>query len=267
MQTLLETPDIETSSEDYARRFAGAAGRYLLDAQRRAVLAVLPVLPGAAVLDVGGGHGQLIPMLTELGFKLTLFGSDPSCWARIEELGLVGSARLVTGDLLKLPFKDRSFDIVTAVRLVSHLERWQQALKEFCRVARSTVVIDYPSTRSLNVLTPLLFGVKKRIEGNTRRYTSFSRADLESVFSEAGFEVKAESKELFLPFVMHRMTKGKLRLLESIAVKCGLTARFGSPVVVRADREERVDRSGVCVQSEALAEGYHDRSRGPFADA
>ena len=38
---LRETPDIETASEAYAQRFAGAAGRYLLGEQDAAIRAVL----------------------------------------------------------------------------------------------------------------------------------------------------------------------------------------------------------------------------------
>ncbi len=55
-----ETPDIETASDSYAQRFAGAAGRYLLAEQDAAIRAVLADWRGGTVLDVGGGHGQLV---------------------------------------------------------------------------------------------------------------------------------------------------------------------------------------------------------------
>ena len=56
-----ETADIETSNDDYATRFCGKVGAWMLGMQERGVLKLLAaaVPRGAAVLDVGGGHGQL----------------------------------------------------------------------------------------------------------------------------------------------------------------------------------------------------------------
>lgn len=54
----LETADIETSSEDYASRFAGAVGAWLLKTQEDATLRMLLPYPGATVLDVGGGQDR-----------------------------------------------------------------------------------------------------------------------------------------------------------------------------------------------------------------
>ena len=69
------------------------------------------------------------------------------------------------GRLYKLPVADRSFDLVIAVRLISHVPEWRRLIAELCRVARQAVVIDYPSKSGLNALTPLLFGMKKSVEG------------------------------------------------------------------------------------------------------
>jgi hypothetical protein len=42
-----ETPDVETASEAYARRFSGPIGAYLLDVQRDLVMRMLPAASGA----------------------------------------------------------------------------------------------------------------------------------------------------------------------------------------------------------------------------
>ena len=57
VNTQRETPDIETSSDDYARRFAGPAGQFFLKIQEKAFERVLQGRPICSVLDVGGGHG------------------------------------------------------------------------------------------------------------------------------------------------------------------------------------------------------------------
>ena len=62
------TPDVETASDGYARRFAGPVGTYFLARQAAAVARLLSDsdAPGRRALDVGGGHGQLTPLLLQL---------------------------------------------------------------------------------------------------------------------------------------------------------------------------------------------------------
>ena len=71
-----EHPDVETASELYAKRFSGATGKWFLEVQAaelRALLADMP--PGGRVLDVGGGHAQLIPVLLSEGYETVVLGS------------------------------------------------------------------------------------------------------------------------------------------------------------------------------------------------
>src|SRR5690606_22711484 len=69
-------PDIETSSADYASRFAGPAGRYLLEVQARSIEAALQGLTPGTALDVGGAHGQLVQLLERRGWQPTVHGTD-----------------------------------------------------------------------------------------------------------------------------------------------------------------------------------------------
>jgi ubiquinone/menaquinone biosynthesis C-methylase UbiE len=233
-----ETPDVETSSADYARRFAGPAGRYLLAVQARAVQAALAGLAPGSALDVGGGHGQLVAPLRARGWRVTVHGTDPVCESNLRELHGERDCEFVCGPLERLPFPDRSFDLVIAVRLLSHVEAWPALLAEMSRVARRAVVIDYPNKAGLNALTPLLFGLKKSLEGNTRTYASFARAELAREFSRHGLHVEREVKQFFLPMVVHRMGRGAapLRAAEALLRITGVTALAGSPVILRADR-------------------------------
>lgn len=230
--------DLETSSADYARRFAGPAGRYLLSVQAQCVARALRDLPPGRALDVGGGHGQLAGLLRDLGWAVTVHGTDPACERNLRQLHGQRDCEFLLGDLFHLPVPDRSFDLVIAVRLVSHVDDWQRLLAEMCRVASRAVVIDYPSSGGLNALTPLLFGLKKSLEGNTRTYTSFSRRSLQQVFAAQGFGAPRQVKQFFLPMVVHRIGKAAapLRLAERMFRATGLTAAAGSPVILRVDR-------------------------------
>lgn len=233
-----ETPDIETSSESYARRFSGRAGAYFLEIQDRALRSVLGDCTGRTIADIGGGHGQLTATLLECGGHVSVFGSDSVCFARLRAQFSRPDLSYVVGDLLRLPYADRSVDDVVSVRLISHIADWRSLIAEFCRIARRSVIIDYPSVVSLNVLTPLLFKLKKRIEGNTRTYTSFLERNLAREFGRHGFAVRARDKQFFLPMFLHRALDGAAvtRGVEDMCRMVQLNRLFGSPVILRADR-------------------------------
>src|SRR3954463_13431369 len=89
-----EDADIGTSSEDYARRFTGAVGRWFVETQTRITLELLRALPvGASILDVGGGHAQIAPPLIAAGYEVTIAGSDPICSARLKPWIVDGRCR------------------------------------------------------------------------------------------------------------------------------------------------------------------------------
>ncbi len=233
-----ETPDIETSSEDYARRFAGPVGAYMLQVQADALARVLSPSVGKHVLDVGGGHGQLTGQLLRGGYRVTVLASDERCRQRLTPFAAHPNFVFTTGNLLAMPFADRSFDCLISVRLISHIENRKRLFAEFCRVADRTVIIDYPSWYSLNALTPLLFGLKKLIEHNTRTYHSFSGRKLAAQFSFHGFEAVARSAQFFLPMFLHRWfgASALLQKLEQWAQLTRLTSLLGSPVILRLNR-------------------------------
>jgi len=194
---------------------------------------------GTTVLDVGGGHGQLTPFLADAGYDVTVAGSSDACFSRLIKR-YENRVKYVTSDLLNLPFADQSYDLIISVRLISHIQSWERLIREFCRVAKHSIIIDYPSTVGMNALTPLLFNLKKRIEKNTRTYTSFSRSELAREFHKHAFYITKTHAQFFLPMVVHRALGGPryLQLLEKVFAKVRLTQAFGSPILLRADRKQ-----------------------------
>jgi ubiquinone/menaquinone biosynthesis C-methylase UbiE len=142
--SLAEDADISTSSEDYARRFSGAVGGWFVETQARITLGVLGALPrGASILDVGGGHAQIAPALIEAGYEVTVVGSHPVCSARLEPWISTGRCRFEVADLRALRYPNASFDAVVCFRLLPHSVSWKGLIRELCRVARRSVVVDY----------------------------------------------------------------------------------------------------------------------------
>ncbi len=230
-----ETPDIETSSENYASRFRGPAGAYMLDVQQKSVLALLQdghPLEGRTVLDVGGGHAQLASPIADLGCAVTVVGSDESCAARLNG----DHVKFAIGNMLDLPFAERSFDTLVSVRLISHIEDWPRLVAELCRVADKSIIIDYPTWRSVNVLSLLTFPLKKAIEKNTRTYTTFWDGAIRRTFAQHGFRSVATRNQFVMPMALHRASKGALKPIEEGLRAAGVTRLIGNPVIIRFDR-------------------------------
>lgn len=235
------SPDVETSSEGYARRFSGEVGRFFLDVQNAAVLDLLAPWPGAKVLDVGGGHAQLAPALVERGFRVTVVGSEEICRERLDRALPPGSFEFRACDLLHLPYPDRSFDAVVSLRLLAHVEHWRELVAELCRVASRAVILDYSDSRSFNQLYGPLFSWKKAVEGNTRTFHTFKPGEVAAEAARHGFGRPAERRQFFLPMVVHRaMKSGRFsRTSERASAALGLTRWLGSPIVLGIERETR----------------------------
>jgi len=238
-----ETADIETSNDDYATRFSGAVGAWLLETQERGTLGLLRGrLPaGARLLDVGGGHAQLAAPLCRAGYDVTVLGSAPSCRKRLEPLlqEYPETCRFMTGNVIDLPFEDRSFDGVICFRLLTHCERWPQLAAELCRVAAGPVVVDYPTGQSLNAIAPALFAAKKKVEKNTRTWRLFRHAEVREAFAAAGFAESGRFGQFFLPMVLHRALRCRPLsvALEGGCRALGLTRLWGTPVILRLERQ------------------------------
>ncbi len=234
-----ETADIETSSEDYARRFSGAIGAWFLSVQEKATLRMLTRYPNASILDVGGGHGQLTGVLLQHGYRVTVLGSADVCKARIQKYIDGVHCSFKVGNILNLPYGDQSFDVVISYRLLPHVKKWEEFISELTRVAKECIIVDYPSVQSINFMAPLLFKVKKHIEVNTRPYTSFRESELRGLFKMHRFVRADRYPEFFVPMVLHRLGKQPLAssVIEKICRLLGITYFFGSPVILRLVRE------------------------------
>ena len=233
-----DMPDIETASEDYARRFAGPVGEYFLGFQAAIVLKMLEPIPNPAILEVGGGHAQLAVPLVQKGYQLTVTGSHVVCRRRLARPVPPGSFLFQTARVHCLPFADQSFDVVMAFRLLTHVEDWQRLLAEICRVAKGTIILDYPDSRSVNYFSEFLFGTKKAIEGNTRPFRLFRRREIVDALRAQGFGHAVLRPQFVFPMVAHRMM-GSLRFTKCIEMICGLAGLrrlVGSPVILKATR-------------------------------
>lgn len=233
-----ETPDIQTSTDQYAHRFDGPVGRWLLDVQWRAVHTLLRECPGNHVLELGGGHAQITGRLLDHGYHVSVLGSCTSCAHRLKPFLQNQHCVFQAGDLLNLPYEDQSFDVVIALRVMAHLNDWCRLLAEATRVARHTIIIEFPTPQSVNVIQKLLFPLKSAIEGQTRTFRCFTDGMIINACRPLGYEPTGRQRQFFFPMALHRAMKMPRlsRSLESSSQALGLTHALGSPVVLRLSR-------------------------------
>jgi SAM-dependent methyltransferase len=130
------------------------------------------------ILDVGCGTGANLEMLARFG-EAEGMDVSPDALAFCRERGLE-NVRL--GAAERLPYEDGSFDLVTALDVVEHLDDDMAGLREMHRVLK-------PGGRAMLFVPAFMFlwGVQDDISHHRRRYTL---AGLRRTVREAGFEVE-----------------------------------------------------------------------------
>jgi 2-polyprenyl-3-methyl-5-hydroxy-6-metoxy-1,4-benzoquinol methylase len=211
----------------------------MLARQRRITLELLAPIARGRVLDVGGGHGQLAWPLHEAGWDVTVLGSAPRCRERLLPQIEAGQVHFVCGDLLHAPWRDGAFDVVVAYRMLAHVRDWRALITELARLARRAVLVDYPPLCSVNLAARLMFALKRRVEGDTREFAIFRDRQVRQAFQEAGLRVTARQGQFVWPMALHRAlgAPSLSRLLERSTERIGLTARFGAPAILKAERD------------------------------
>ena len=94
------------------------------------------------LVDVGCGNGYLLKQLKERYPKLKLTGFDIK---NTDDNAAVYD--YVKDNIEKMPFADKSFDVVTCSHVVEHLPKLEQCMAELVRIARKQVFIVTPCQR------------------------------------------------------------------------------------------------------------------------
>lgn len=233
------SPDIHSSSDEYAKRFSGEFGKFALGVQGECTLKILKKHNDIkTILDVGGGHGQLMPYIVNRGYDITIYGSNECCKKRVQSYIDKNECKFQVGSLTKLPFADKSFDAVVCFRQICHLDNYSECIKELSRVSKKIVIIDYPTYRSFNILNKIFFKLKKKVEKNTRTFKIFYDSEIKNEFLKNDFLVSTRLSEYFLPLVFYRIIKKKVvcSMLEGAFSILGLRKFFGSPIIIEARR-------------------------------
>ena len=157
--------------------------------------------PNARILDVGCGTGANLKMLADYG-RAEGVDISPQAVEFCRERGL-DSVKL--GAAEQLPYENDSFELVTALDVIEHLDDDVAGLREMRRVLRrdGRVLLFVPAFM-------FLWGVQDDVSNHRRRYTLPS---LVKAVEAAGFEVEWSSYANISFFVPVLLVRSMMRWL------------------------------------------------------
>jgi SAM-dependent methyltransferase len=170
---------------------APAWHRWQLEEKQRRAIDGLGAIAGMNALAVCGGSGMDAEFLCRQGAK-PVVSADISLGAarRAAERGRRFDVPLVSlvADVERLPFADRSFDLVFVHDGLHHLEDPMVGLREMARVARRAVSVNEPARANATMMAVNLgLSVEQEEAGN--RVARMSIPEIEEVLRGAGFEI------------------------------------------------------------------------------
>jgi len=188
---------------------------------------------GEKIIDLGCGTGYYLFLLSNLGIKLNLTGLDYDERAvkeARENLKQKGVS-FMTGDLHKIPFRDKTFDKAVMSEVLEHVKDDEKVLKEVRRILKpnGVLVISVPSINYPFLWDPINWILQHFLNihikngffsglwsGHLRLY---EKETLRNKFEKAGFKVQICEELTYwcLPF-NHYIINAVARLLYDVKI-------------------------------------------------
>lgn len=159
------------------------------------------------VLGAGCGTGRMEAWLASEGAKVVCLDHllEAVNISRIYAQRMHSAEDFVVGDIEKMPFKEKTFNLINSGGVLEHFQNPQKALHEFFRVTRpkGVIIVSVPNLVGVNAM----FGMKPLTELIYRRNRrsgyierDFSAKKIKEIIQESGFICVDISPTLFNVF-------------------------------------------------------------------
>lgn len=189
-------------------------------------LQLLKKVKKGKALDLGCGLGEFSIKLKKLGFKVFCMDGSESYIKNAKKLGF--NAKQADFNK-KIEIKSNTFDLVSCLEVIEHIEKSEQFIKEIRRVLKKKghLLISTPNYAFFGVRLKILLGLQIPDEGYHFRF--FTYKSLINLLKKEGFSIIGDNSISFLPFyrITKKTPKGiKVKLWENLlASKIILLAR------------------------------------------
>jgi len=170
------------------------------------------------LVDIGCGVGSNLGFLQSLGF--IAIGVDSEIYSLSLAKRRLSAIPLINGDLLKLPFKTNSVELIIATDILEHLQDDIRGIKEIHRVLKQEgkVVLTVPAFK-------FLWGIQDDVGKHQRRY---SKKQLREKMEKEGFKILRFSYFnffLFFPILLSR------RFIHLLGLRIDSENRINAPLI------------------------------------
>jgi 2-polyprenyl-3-methyl-5-hydroxy-6-metoxy-1,4-benzoquinol methylase len=191
---------------------------------------------GLKILGAGCGTGRIEAWLAQEGAQITCLDHFMEALkvSRIHLQRSQATGHLAVGDLIKMPFSDKTFDCIYSGGVLEHFDDVSLPLKEYLRVTKAggVIVVSVPNLVGVNAkygAKPLANPVMRRFSKGEPPEKYFSGRAFRRAIEDAGFHCLDVSPTFFnafdhSPFRHLRAVLSALRLYRSSS---GLLCRFG----------------------------------------
>jgi len=185
------TYDVEWNLERFHWWFVGRRKLF------KFLFSVLGLQNDLRVIDIGCGVGSNLRLLQSMRSKLV--GMDSEMYSLVHTKKNLSAVPLVNGDLMRLPIKADSIDLILASDVLEHLDEDTIGIREIYRTLKTEgkVIFTVPAFRSL-------WGVQDIVGMHKRRY---SKKELVRKIEREGFKILKSSYFnffLFFPILIGR---------------------------------------------------------------
>lgn len=125
-------------------------GKWIGEEEYRLIVSMLAPLPSETLLDVGCGTGYFTRQFANDAIVRSVTGVDADFnMIRFASEQSKQGINFMAADACKLPFRDKSFDLVVSVTALCFIREEKEALREMLRVTKRQVVLGLLNRHSL----------------------------------------------------------------------------------------------------------------------